>query len=212
MKNNVQEKFWLGKFGEDYTERNILDPDKMDKEYKEIFNVSRTEMNNLFLKDLNLKDGKILEIGCNIGNQLRFLQAMGYENLYGIELQPYAVQRAKDFTKGINIIQGKADDIPFKDGYFDMVFTSDVLIHIFPENLPIIMKEIARCSNKYVWGFEYYSEMFNEVTYRDNTNTLWKGDYAKEYIKNCPELKLIKQQKYKYLNDSNIDNMYLLSK
>ena len=132
MENNFQENLWVGDFGQEYTERNIFDPDKLDKDYKETFDVSRTDMNELFLKDLNLKDKRILEVGCNIGNQLRFLQRMGYKNLYGIELQPYAVQRAKDFTKGINIIQGEADDIPFKDGYFDLVFTSDVLIHIAP--------------------------------------------------------------------------------
>jgi len=212
MENNFQENLWLGNFGQDYTERNIFDPDELDKDYKETFDVSRTDMNELFLMDLNLKDKRILEVGCNIGNQLRFLQSKGYKNLYGIELQPYAVQRAKDFTKGINIIQGEADDIPFKNGYFDLVFTSDVLIHIAPSNLPKVMKEIFRCSKQYIWGFEYYSETFTEVNYRENTNALWKADYAKEYIKNCPELKLVKQQQYKYLNNSNIDNMYLLSK
>jgi len=56
----------------------------------------------------------------------------GINNLYGIELQQYAIEKAKALTKRINIIHGVADDIPFKDGYFDMVFTSGVLIHIHP--------------------------------------------------------------------------------
>lgn len=212
MENNFQENFWLGNFGQEYTERNILDPDKMDIDYKETFGVSRTDMNELFLKDLNLKDKKILEIGCNVGNQLRLLQKMGCKNLYGIELQPYAVQRAKDLTKGINIIQGEADEIPFKDGYFDLVFTSGVLIHIAPENLSNIMKEIVRCSKKYIWGLEYYSDSLMKVSYRENSNAMWKGNYAEEYIKNNPELKIVKQRKYKYIHNSNIDSMFLLSK
>ena len=61
-------------------------------------------MNEISLKNLSLKNKKILKIGCNLGNQLRLLQRMGYKNLYGIELQPYVVQRSKDLTKGINII------------------------------------------------------------------------------------------------------------
>lgn len=159
-----------------------------------------------------MKNKKILEVGCNVGNQLRLLQKMGYENLYGIELQPYAVQRAKDLTKGINIIQGEADDIPFKDEYFDLVFTSGVLIHIAPENLTNIMKEIVRCSKKYIWGFEYYSETFIELNYRENSNAMWKCDYAKEYIKNNSELKIVKENRYKYMYNSNADSMFLLSK
>ncbi|MBP2033807.1 pseudaminic acid biosynthesis-associated methylase [Clostridium algifaecis] len=212
MENNFQKSLWLGNFGQEYTERNILDPNKLNKDYKETYGISRTDMNELFLKDLNLKNKRILEVGCNVGNQLRLLQKMGYQNLYGIELQSYAVQRAKDLTSGINIIQGEASDIPFKDEYFDLVFTSGVLIHIAPENLSNIMKEIVRCSKKYIWGFEYYSQTFTEINYRENTNALWKADYAKEYIKNCPELKLLKQHQYKYISDSNVDNMYLLSK
>jgi len=212
MESNIQEELWLGNFGQDYTERNILDPDKIDEVYRANFNISKTSMNETFLKDLNLENKKILEIGCNVGNQLRLLQKMGYKNLYGIELQPYAVQRAKDLTKGINIIQGEADDIPFKDEYFDLVFTSGVLIHIAPENLKNIMKEIIRCSKKYIWGFEYYSETFIEVNYRENSNAMWKCDYAQEYIKKNPELKIVKENRYKHVNNSNVDSMFLLSK
>jgi len=73
---------------------------------------------------LGLENKRILEVGCNVGNQLRMLQRMGFNNLYGIELQQYAIEKAKALTKRINIIHGVADDIPFKDGYFDMVFTS----------------------------------------------------------------------------------------
>lgn len=44
---------------------------------------------NLFLKEYIPADSKILEVGCNVGNQLRFLQEMGYYNLYGIEEVDY---------------------------------------------------------------------------------------------------------------------------
>ncbi|EHJ01503.1 pseudaminic acid biosynthesis-associated methylase [Clostridium sp. DL-VIII] len=212
MKNTFQEEIWKGKFGEKYTERNIFNPEELDNEYNELYSFTRSQMNELFLKDLNINDMRILEVGCNVGNQLSLLQKMGYKNLYGIELQPYAVQRAKELTEGINIIQGEANDIPFKDEYFDLVFTSGVLIHVSPENLNSVIKEIIRCSRKYIWGFEYYSEKFTEVNYRGNSNALWKGDYAKKYIECCPELKVVKQQQYKYTNDLNVDNMYLLSK
>ncbi|MFH1583272.1 MAG: methyltransferase domain-containing protein, partial [Candidatus Falkowbacteria bacterium] len=116
---NEQEKFWSSKFGEDYTKRNIYDPKSLDKLYKNQFGVTKSEMNKEFLG--NLKINNVLEVGCNIGNQLNFLQKNKYKNLYGIEILDYAVEEAKNLTKNINIIQGSAFDIPFKDNYFDLV-------------------------------------------------------------------------------------------
>lgn len=53
----------------------------------------------------------------NIGNQLLCLQNAGFNNLYSIELQPYAVELSKSRAEGINIIQGSAFYIPFKDDF-----------------------------------------------------------------------------------------------
>ena len=96
---------------------------------KERYGYTRTEINSEFIGDFD-RDMKILEVGSNVGNQLLCLQEMGFKSLYGIELQNYAVELSKSRTKRINIIEGSAFDIPFKDSYFDLVFTSGVLIHI----------------------------------------------------------------------------------
>ena len=74
---------------------------------------------------------------------------MGFTNLYGIELQGYAVELSKSRTHNINIIQGSAFDIPFKNEYFDLVFTSGLLIHIHPSNIREAMNEIYRCTKKF---------------------------------------------------------------
>ena len=148
---NQQENFWSGEFGKDYTDRNTRQNDDLDKVYKDWYGVSRVKMNETFLGAVP-KDARILEVGCNTGMQLACLKAMGFTSLYGIELQDYAVQKAKEYTVGINLIQGSAFDIPFKDNYFDLVFTSGVLIHIAPENLPGIFSEMHRCSKKVYLG------------------------------------------------------------
>lgn len=49
---------------------------------------------------------------------------MGFNNLYGIEINNYAIELSKSRTNNINIIQGYAFGIPFKDEYFNLVFTS----------------------------------------------------------------------------------------
>lgn len=169
-------------------------------------------MNNSFLSGLGLENKRVLEVGCNVGNQLRMLQNMGFSNLYGIELQQYAVEKAKSLTKGINIIQGVGDDIPFKDGYFDMVFTSGVLIHISPDNINRVLDEIYRCTNEYIWGLEYFADDYTEVKYRGNNDLLWKTNFSKLYLDRYPGLELVKEEKFKYLNNDNVDIMFLLRK
>ncbi|EPY6430224.1 methyltransferase domain-containing protein [Clostridium sporogenes] len=209
---DFQKQKWSTEFGKEYTDRNIYKPDNLDEFYKKQYGVTRSEMNNKFLTQYVDRDSKILEVGCNVGNQLRLLQRMGYTNLYGIELQDYAVEKAKELTKGINIIKGNADDIPFKDGYFDLVFTSGVLIHINPENIKKVLEEIFRCSNKYIFGFEYYSDNYEKINYRGNDDLLWKTDFSKLYLKYIPNLKIEKYKKFKYIDNNNEDLMFLLKK
>ena len=101
---------------------------------------------------------------------------MGFVNLYGIELQSYAVELSKARTKRINIIEGSAFDIPYKDGYFDLVFTSGILIHINPSDIVWALREILRCTREYIWGFEYYADEYQEINYRGRSDLLWKTD------------------------------------
>lgn len=209
-----QVKFWKGEFGKDYTDRNTFDESEWDKKAIETWGVTRLQMNEACIGTLP-KDAKVLEVGCNIGMQLKGLQKMGYTNLYGIEIQNYAVEKAKSTSQGINIIQGSGFDIPYKDGWFDLVFTNGVLIHINPGDYDIIMSEMVRCSSKYIMGFEYYAEQIKEVNYRGNNGYLWKTDFAREFIKRFPKLRLGYRQLYPYKIASEIENvdcMYLLEK
>ena len=183
----------------------------MDALYERQYGLTRTDMNHQFLGFMD-RNIKILEVGSNIGLQLQFLQRAGFNNLYGIEISPYAVELSKRLTKGINIIQGSAQDIPFKDGYFDLVFTSGVLIHIYPDDLNIVIREIYRCASGYIWGFEYYADKYTEIPYRERRNLLWKADFAKLYQDEFRDLELVKEKRIKYLDNDNVDSMFLIAK
>ena len=200
-----------GGFGKEYTNRNALSKNDMENLYKEQYGYTRTEMNFEFIGDLD-KDVKILEVGSNVGNQLLCLQEMGFNNLYGIELQGYAVELSKSRTKHINIIKGSAFDIPYKDSYFDLVFTSGVLIHISPSDINMVVKETYRCAKEYVWGFEYYADNYTEILYRGHKNLLWKTDFAKLYDEQFIDLELVLEKRFKYISNDNVDSMLLLKK
>jgi len=202
---------WKDKFGKEYTNRNALTLDELERMYENNYGLNRTELNNIFIGKFN-RSIKILEVGSNIGNQLLLLQKMGFKNLYGIEINDYAVELSKQRTNNINVIQGSAYDIPFKNEYFDLVFTSGVLIHITPHDINLVLNEIYRCTKEYIWGFEYYEEKYTEILYRGKKDLLWKANFAQLYLNLFENLKLIKEKKIKYLNNDNIDVMFLLKK
>ena len=206
-----QMKKWISLFGKDYTNRNSLTLREMDQIYKKNYGVTRTELNKLFLDNLD-RSIKILEVGSNMGNQLLNLQKMKFENLYGIEINTYAIKMSKSRTQNINIIQASAFDIPFKNDFFDLVFTSGLLIHISPTEIKRVLKEIYRCTKKYIWGFEYCADTYTEVIYREQKNFLWKTNFHKLYIDLFRDLQLVKIKQVKYLNDENVDEMFLLKK
>jgi pseudaminic acid biosynthesis-associated methylase len=212
MKQPTQQlKVWNGEFGKDYTDRNIFTGKELDALYAKRYGVTRKAMNRKFLQKLS-RSTRILEVGSNVANQLACLQRMGFKDLYGIEPQGYAVERSKQLTRGINLIKADGFDVPFKDGYFDLVFTSGVLIHINPKDIKKALKEIYRVSGRYIWGFEYYSQKYSQIVYRGKKSLLWKGDFPGLYTKMFPDLKIVKQEFYRYRDGDNIDVMFLLKK
>lgn len=208
-----QMKKWHGEFGKEYTDRNARTLKQVAASYAERYGegVTPTKLKGGFIGHFS-RSMRILEVGSNVGNQLLWLQAMGFKNLYGIELQSYAVELSKSRTKNIDIITGSAFDIPFKDGFFDLVFTDGVLIHISPSDIVQALKEIYRCTNKYIWGFEYYADEYTEIPYRQRHNLMWKADFARLYQNQFPDLELEKEKRLKYLNNDNVDSMFLLKK
>lgn len=206
-----QMNIWLGSFGKEYTDRNAITLEEMEALTKRNYGVTRTEINRRFLERID-RSAPILEVGSNIGNQLLCLQKMGFRNLYGIELQSYVAEFSKHRTRNINIIQGSAFDIPFKDDYFTLVFTAGLLIHIHPSDIAEVMKEIHRCTREYILGSEYWGSQITEVVYRGHQNLLWKADYSRLYLELFDDLVLVKEEQLKYLNNDNVDSIFLLRK
>jgi ubiquinone/menaquinone biosynthesis C-methylase UbiE len=122
------------------------------------------------------------------------------------------VELSKSRTKNINIIQGSAFDLPYKNGYFDIVFTSGLLIHIAPQDINNVLDEIYRCTKRFIWGAEYYFDQYINVPYREKNGLMWKGNFSKMYLERFKNLHLVKEEFMKYLNNDNVDTMYLLEK
>lgn len=206
-----QTEVWRGEFGRAYTDRNTLDVEELNALWSGNYGITRREINQIFLQEIP-KTASFLEVGCNVGNQLLQLQELGYRNLSAVEIQAHAVAIAKSRVKNVDIRQASALKLPFDDDAFDVVFTSGVLIHIAPEDLPRAMEEIHRCARTYIWGAEYYAPEVTEVNYRGYEQLLWKMDYARRYLERFRDLKLVREQRLAYLQNKNVDTVFLLRK
>jgi pseudaminic acid biosynthesis-associated methylase len=202
---------WTTDFGREYTDRNTLDPCALDELCLKNYGISRRQINENSLRGI-AKTDSFLEVGCNTGNQLLLLREMGYQNLSGVELQPYALEIARRRIPNASLKRGSALYLGQPDSAFDVVFTSGVLIHIAPDDLPRAMDEIHRCAKSYIWGLEYFSEEVTEVRYRGRDGLLWKMDYARRYLERFADLELVRQQKLPYRENANIDAAFLLRK
>ena len=204
-----QSQQWIGDFGRAWSTRNQFTPDELDRDYERKYGITRSELNQRFLAGVP-KDANLLEVGCNLGNQLLALHQAGFTNLHAIEIQPEIVEQAQARMPFAKILEGSALDIPHSDASFDLAFTSGVLIHIAPKDLPKAMDEIHRVSKTWIWGLEYYTPEITEIPYRGQSNLMWKADYGQLFLQRFDDLELVSEERVAYLHDKNVDSMYLL--
>jgi pseudaminic acid biosynthesis-associated methylase len=171
-------KTWQSTFGVDYTNRNVIDPEIRVNAFRQM------------VGDLDVS--KILEVGSNVGHNLVSLSKIKDYQLVGLEPSKYAVMQGRSSTNLISILEGNIFDIPFKNGYFDLVFSCGVLIHISIEDLSKAMDEMYRVSNKYLLIVEYFDEKETVIPYHGQKNLLWKRDFKKHFEERFPKMKLLK--------------------
>ena len=169
--------------------------------------MTRSELNADFLVGLP-HDAAVLEVGCGNGLQLRCLHDMGFTNLYGVDVNAELLAECPGYVLAT---EASADDLPFSDAMFELVFTSGLLMHIAPDSLDKTMREIVRVSNRWVWGFEYYAPKSEEVEWRGHRGILWRDDHSRLYEK--LGLRLAKIRYLPHITDgSKVDVMFLLEK
>lgn len=178
---------WVGSFGQDYMARN--------SDVSEADLAPRARGLATVLAACPTPPDSILEVGANIGRNLMALARCTDARLYGVEPFEEAhrrmVEALGDRLAGSACASGQA--LPFDDASIDLVFTSGVLIHVSPADLPAVMGDIVRVARRFVWCNEYFAKQPEEIAYRGKTGLLFKRDFGRLYLESFPILRPVAQ-------------------
>ncbi|MBA3845739.1 MAG: methyltransferase domain-containing protein [Planctomycetes bacterium] len=169
------EALWSGEFGDAYVDRNTGVHDR------------RGEFFAPLLRRFPAR--RVLEVGCNLGGNLRWMaESVPPHEVYGVDVNQKALRQARAALPDVNLLSCPGRELPFRDGWFDLVFTMGVLIHQPEQSLPLVMQEMVRCSRRWILCGEYFAEKITEVPYRGVEGALFKRDYGTLFQELFPEL------------------------
>ena len=175
-----QDKFWKGKFGNEYISRN---------NNKRLIASSISLFSNA-LKSTSTCVQSAIEFGCNIGINLSALhELLPDSDLSGVEINPDAASIARNNTNA-EIFESSILDIDINKTY-DLTFTKGVLIHINPNHLVDVYKKLYNYSDKYILVAEYYNPSPVSIDYRGHEERLFKRDFAGELMDMYQDLILV---------------------
>lgn len=123
-----------------------------DQFWKE-YNTSKAEVYYIMLRDKIIKDTskmlnkdkiRILEAGCGYGSNSRLLIRDKKFDVWCLDLSKEAIKKVKKEIK--NAYVGDIQKMPFKDEFFDVVFSSGVIEHFKDESKAV--NELYRITKK----------------------------------------------------------------
>lgn len=118
------------------------------KSYDKIYAKSKFESSNYyysfslsFIQKDEQKGKKLLDVGCGSGALLKLASKKGFL-MYGIDISDIAIKQAKEEVPNAELVVGRAENLPWLNGYFDYVTCiCSIEHHLHPDKS---VAEIAR--------------------------------------------------------------------
>lgn len=93
---------------------------------------------------------RVLDFGCGYGRHLKNLKRLGHLDLFGCDMSPTQVELVGDYVgdpvwarERVRLIPALGP-LPWGDLQFDVTYSSEVLIHVNPADLPAVIGELLR--------------------------------------------------------------------
>ena len=175
-----QEKFWAGKFGSEYIERNAG---------KKLLASNLHFFSNALKSSTNIST--CIEFGANIGMNLKALKLLFPDlKCEAIEINKQASFKLKEVLSKNEIHEQSIIDFQPKKSW-DLVLIKGVLIHINPSYLKKVYENLYNASAKYILLCEYYNRTPTKVDYRGFKDKLFKRDFCGELMDQYIDLQLV---------------------
>jgi len=121
-----------------------------------------------YLKNIPISSSfsTILELGCGFGRIAKLLLS-NFPNILeyiAIDLSPHQIENAKEFVKPVidikerNPLKFIVSDIQSfqNEKKYDLIISSEVLLHVLPSEIEKIMNKIVDMSNKHIINIDWY--------------------------------------------------------
>lgn len=108
---------------------------------------------HLIVKLAGEKGRSVLDVGCATCIDYPFFKKAGVEYT-GLDLTLKFVKRARQLYPGVDVHQGDAKTLKFRDNWFDVVYCKDLLEHMNPPDHRRVITEMLRVArNRVMIGF-----------------------------------------------------------
>lgn len=144
--------------------------EKRNSQYSLFFSICREKEIKESIKrnGITLLDNKkILDVGCGNGEVLSYFlkDDVPQENLYGIDILPERIEKAKGTYPQIHFTCGNAEELPYPDEYFDIVTQSTMFTSILDAEMKrkvaSEMLRVLRNDGIIIWHDYRYNNPFN---------------------------------------------------
>ena len=107
---------------------------------------------------------KILDVGCGTGNSLNFLYRKGFRSLYGVDLSPNMINKAKLNNKN-KLFIASVEKLPFKSNFFDIVICTEAFHH-FPnpkKSITEMFRVLKKGGLLYLADINFHFKLLNYI-------------------------------------------------
>jgi ubiquinone/menaquinone biosynthesis C-methylase UbiE len=125
-----------------HSRETAINYDRIAQEYARHRQVHPEVLRGLLVESGIDRQSSVLEVGCGSGNYiLAVLSAVGC-SCWGIDPSPEMLAQATARPGSVTFLVGRAESLPFRPEFFDLVFSVDVIHHL--EDITAYFREVQR--------------------------------------------------------------------